>query len=133
MTGAKRLDNKTAFATAFVVFAFLLLAPTAARAQWATAANGNDIRSTNTGNVGVGTTTPSSKLTVSVTSNADGVTVDGTTNPMFSLKTSGVARGYLGAATTTSAYAAGAAPGDIILRTQGGKLFFDTNSGVGTP
>jgi hypothetical protein len=27
----------------------------------------------------------------------------------------------------------GAAPGDIILRTQGGKLFFDTNSGVGTP
>lgn len=133
MTGAKTLDNKTAFAIAFVVCALLLLVPATARAQWATGTNGNDIRSTNTGNVGVGTTTPPSKLTVSVTSNADGVTVDGTTNPMFSLKTSGIAKGYLGAATTTSAYAVGTSPGDIILRSQGGKLFFDTNSGVGTP
>lgn len=131
MTDVKSFSNKTNFAAVLVVLAVILLCPASARAQWAT--NSNNISSTNTGNVGVGTAAPPSKFTVNVTSNADGITVDGTTNPMFSIKTSGVAKGYFGAATSTSAYAVGAAPGDIILRTQGGKFFFDTNSGVGTP
>lgn len=133
MTSLMRVGNKPALAAAFTVLALLLLVPATARAQWTAGTNGNDIRSTNTGNVGVGTTTPPSKFTVNVTNNADGITVDGTMNPMFSLKTSGVAKGYFGAATTTSAYAVGASPGDLILRSQGGRLFFDTNSGVGTP
>jgi hypothetical protein len=133
MASVKRSGNRTNIAAAFAVLTILMLTPVAARAQWSTGENSNDIRSTNSGNIGVGTSSPPSKLTVSVTNNADGITVDGTTNPMFSLRTSGVAKGYLGAATTTGGYAVGASPGDITLRSQGGKLFFDTNSGVGTP
>jgi hypothetical protein len=135
MTGVKRFGHRTTFAAAFAALAFLLFAPAAARAQWATptpASNPANITNTNAGNVGVGTSTPVSKLTVSVTSNADGVTVDGTANPMFSLRSSGVVKGYLGVATTPDGYAAGASPGDLTLRSQGGKIFFNTNAGVGT-
>jgi hypothetical protein len=135
MIGVKRFGHRTTFAAAFAALAFVLLAPAAARAQWATptpASNPANITNTNAGNVGVGTPTPVSKLTVSVTSNADGVTVDGTANPMFSLRSSGVVKGYLGAATTPDGYAAGASPGDLTLRSEGGKLFFNTNAGVGT-
>jgi hypothetical protein len=135
MIGVKRFGNRTTFATAFAALAFVLLAPAAARAQWATptpASNPANITNTNAGNVGIGTPTPVSKLTVSVTSNADGVTVDGTANPMFSLRSSGVVKGYLGAATTLDGYAVGASPGDLTLRSEGGKLFFNTNAGVGT-
>lgn len=48
----------------YVVFigALLALSSTSAVAQWTT--NGNDINNTNTGNVGVGTTTPAAKLQV---------------------------------------------------------------------
>jgi hypothetical protein len=134
MNSIKRLINQTTFATAFAVFVLLLLCPSAARAQWNGPDTSGNVNTASTVNkVGVGTSSPPSKLTVSVTNNADGVTVDGTTNPMFSLRTSGVAKGYLGAATTTGGYAVGASPGDITLRSQGGKLFLDTNSGVGTP
>jgi len=134
MTSAKRPGNKTNLTAAFAALALLLLCPAAARAQWTTPdASGNVNIASGVNKIGVGTASPPSKLTVNVTSNADGITVDGTMNPMFSLKTSGVAKGYLGVATTVSAYAVGAAPGDIILRTQGGRFFFETNSGVGTP
>ena len=133
MKSIKRLVNETTFATAFAVFALLLLCPSAARAQWTSDASGNVNTSTGVNNVGVGTSSPPSKLTVSVTNNADGVAVDGTTNPMFSLKSSGVARAYFGLATAAGGYAVGASPGDITLRSQGGKLFLDTNAGVGSP
>jgi hypothetical protein len=134
MNSIKRLINETTFATAFAVFVLLLLYPSAARAQWNGPDTSGNVNTASTVNkVGVGTSSPPSKLTVSVTNNADGITVDGTTNPMFSLRTLGVAKGYLGAATTTGGYAVGASPGDITLRSQGGKLFLDTNSGVGTP
>jgi hypothetical protein len=135
MTGVKRFGNRTTFTPAFAALVFVLLAPAAARAQWATptpVSNPANITNTNAGNVGVGTPTPVSKLTVSVTSNADGVSVDGTANPMFSLRSSGVVKGYFGVATTPDGYAAGASPGDLTLRSEGGKLFFNTNAGVGT-
>ena len=45
-----------------LLIAVLALSSTPSVAQWAT--NGNDINNTNTGNVGVGTTTPASKLHV---------------------------------------------------------------------
>jgi hypothetical protein len=49
---------------ALTIFALVLLAllPHSAAAQWTT--NGNDINNTNSGNVGVGTTTPGAKLHV---------------------------------------------------------------------
>jgi hypothetical protein len=40
----------------------LLIAPPGVQAQWTT--NGNNINNTNTGNVGVGTTTPNVKLAI---------------------------------------------------------------------
>src|SRR5215212_1037320 len=105
MTSVKRLGDRTNFAAAFVVLAVFVLAPASARAQWtAPDAGGNVTTASGVNKVGVGTSSPAAKLTVNVTNNADGVAVDGAINPMFSLKTSGVARGYLGAATTTSAY-----------------------------
>ena len=45
-----------------IVVVVLLLWPTGANAQWTT--NGNNINNTNTGNVGVGTTNPTSRLTI---------------------------------------------------------------------
>jgi len=62
--------------------AILFVAPRTANGQWTT--NGNNINNTNSGNVGVGTSTPGSKLTVttnsaSVTGTVN-ITPDGTNN-----------------------------------------------------
>jgi hypothetical protein len=62
--------------------AILFGAPPTAHGQWAT--NGNNINNTNSGNVGVGTTTPGSKLAVTTNSaSVNGtvsITPDGTNN-----------------------------------------------------
>lgn len=62
--------------------AILFVAPQTAHGQWAT--NGNNINNTNSGNVGVGTTTPASKLAVATNSaSVNGtvsITPDGTNN-----------------------------------------------------
>ena len=62
--------------------AILFVAPQTAHGQWTT--NGNNINNTNSGNVGVGTTTPASKLDVKTNSasvNASvTITPDGTNN-----------------------------------------------------
>jgi hypothetical protein len=50
------------WAAFLLAFAFMLAQPDKAQAQWVT--NGNNINNTNTGNVGIGTTTPSTKLHV---------------------------------------------------------------------
>src|SRR5262249_5096004 len=64
--------------TLVVLFAY----PQGVQGQWAT--NGNNINNTNSGNVGVGTTTPGSKLTVNTNSASVNATVaitpDGTNN-----------------------------------------------------
>src|SRR5262249_27847406 len=63
-TEFKQIRIKDLRSTVLPVFALVLLAflPASAAAQWAT--TGNDINNTNTGNVGVGTTTPAAKLHV---------------------------------------------------------------------
>jgi hypothetical protein len=62
--------------------AILFASPQTAHGQWTT--NGNNINNTNSGNVGVGTTTPGSKLTVTTNSaSVNGtvtITPDGTNN-----------------------------------------------------
>ncbi|HXQ71602.1 MAG TPA: hypothetical protein VN844_13995, partial [Pyrinomonadaceae bacterium] len=57
--------------------AILFASPQTAHGQWTT--NGNNINNTNSGNVGVGTTSPGSKLTV--TTNTAGVTGSVTITP----------------------------------------------------
>src|SRR5687768_7921677 len=60
----------------------LLASPRSAQGQWTT--NGNNISNSNSGNVGVGTTTPGSKLSVATNSTATtaavSITPDGTNN-----------------------------------------------------
>jgi hypothetical protein len=60
-TTRQRTKNAASLtAAAFLLLAFCLWRPAELRAQqWTTATNGTDINNTNTGNVGVGTTTPS--------------------------------------------------------------------------
>src|SRR5687767_10216439 len=59
---------------AMIVACFLIIAyPDAANGQWTT--NGNNINNTNSGNVGVGTTTPAQKLDVAGAIASSGTTV----------------------------------------------------------
>ncbi len=83
----------------------------------------------NQGNVGIGITNPGTKLSVYTTTGGDGITLDGTQYPAIVLKTSGTVRGYIALPTFNDAYATGSVLGDIVYRTNGGKILLSTNSG----
>jgi len=94
----RRMTKKTLLTTAaFTFLALLLCGQTTARAQqWATGANSNDIKNTNTGGIGVGTTDPSfggvvaSKLSIAQTDGSTGLTVAGASGlPRFALNGNG--------------------------------------------
>jgi hypothetical protein len=73
MIGIKRFGDKTSITAAFAALTILLLAPAVARAQWSTPDASGNVSSTNTGNVGIGTTTaPTSKLDVNGTAAVSG-------------------------------------------------------------
>ncbi len=66
-TTSESLKSGVRLAAGLLALAVCLLAPKAARAQWATPtppANSTDIANTNAGNVGVGTSSPGDRLTV---------------------------------------------------------------------
>ncbi|HJP95464.1 MAG TPA: hypothetical protein VJ875_26185 [Pyrinomonadaceae bacterium] len=65
----------------FVIIGFTFASPRTVYSQWTT--NGNDISNTNTGNVGVGTTAPGAKLTVSSNSQTAPAGQPGTTVQMI--------------------------------------------------
>lgn len=98
-----------------------------------TAAGANIYNTNLAGNVGVGTTNPTNALHVYSTVGAKGISLDGTTDPGIQFYTSGVNRGAIGMPTTAGNWAGGSAIGDVVMRTSGGKLLFDTNNGIGTP
>jgi Chaperone of endosialidase len=83
-----------------------------------------------TGNVGIGTASPSQKLHVVAGSVADGVRVTGNTtgtlSPAFSLFDSGTSRGFLGLAEATGHFSSDAVAGDIIFQAVTGKLLLQT-------
>ena len=83
-----------------------------------------------TGNVGIGTTSPGTKLHVYATGSGDGITADGTTNPSLRLHSNGVTKGLISAVTATNGVIFGSAVDDITFRTQGGNMLFSTNSGA---
>lgn len=64
MNCVKRINMRITFA-AIAALTFILLAPAPARAQWTTPDASGNVSSTNTGNIGIGTTTPAGKLDVS--------------------------------------------------------------------
>src|SRR5436305_4924031 len=75
-----------------------------------------------TGIIGAGTYNPANRLHVFSTMNADGVSVDGNTNPAFSLRNTGTIRGYFGLATSGAACLAGTQANDLVLRSETGNV-----------
>ena len=89
----------------------------------------------NLGNFGVGTTNPvGGKLHVYTTSSADGIAVDGTTNPAINFRNSGTVAGYVGLATQGTAFFTTAAPNDLIIRSENNRILLGKGTGnPGTP
>jgi hypothetical protein len=71
-----------------LLLGFVLLVPRLCVAQWAT--SGNNISNTNTGNVGVGTSTPNASLDVTTFAGNDGISIHGNNNngPALKIKNS---------------------------------------------
>ncbi len=117
--------------------------------------NGNDIifrginstekmRMLSDGKFGIGTTAAANKLHVYSTGNADGIAIDGNTNPALQLKNAGTTKCYIGLATAENAYFTGAKVNDTIIRNDASNIqlgyysvyqtptmTLDTNSRVG--
>jgi hypothetical protein len=87
----------------------------------------------NLGNFGVGTTNPvGGKLHVYTTTNADGIAVDGTTNPAINFRNAGTVAGYLGLATQSTAFFTEALPNDLIIRSENNRVLIGRGSGAST-
>jgi hypothetical protein len=84
------------------------------------------------GNVGIGTTSPSNKLHVYTTSNADGISVDGSSNPALIMRSDNTPRGYLASVTGATNYFSDSELNDLILRGETGlKLGVGTGGAAG--
>src|ERR1700743_3040617 len=87
----------------------------------------------NTGNIGVGIAYPLNKLHVYSASSADGISIDGNTNPAMVLRSSGVIKGYApGIVTTNGAFFSGSSVGDMIFRSESNKILFGINGNAST-
>lgn len=92
----------------------VLLLPVVTNAQWTTADASNNINNTNTGNVGIGTTTPGQKLEISAVSPQIQMSDTGALPSKFTMGTSGpwagfgfnrtIAGGHFDAGKTTASY-----------------------------
>ena len=85
------------------------------------------------GNLGVGIMAPASRLHVYSTTPADGVAIDGTTNPGLTLRNAGTVAGSLGLATAAAGWTPNAAANDLVIRTDNavsGNLLFATQAGA---
>lgn len=81
------------------------------------------------GNVGVGTTSPTGKLSIYTTTVGDGLTIDGTGAPGISLQVSGTTKANIGTATGPAHYMNGATAGDMALvAIGGGRMLFSADS-----
>jgi hypothetical protein len=99
---------------------------------WVTAARGtsNYAIIVDTGFVGIGTTAPPNTLSVLSTTNADGVSIDGTTNPAYTLRVSNTAKGYLAAVTGSTAFFTNAVANDIAIRCESGRVLLGSVGGT---
>ncbi len=81
------------------------------------------------GNVGIGTTTPGTKLTISSSAVQDGITIDVAANPQIVFQRSGVAKGYL--AVTQSAGNYGPTLADSLVLRAENNLHLLSGGGTG--
>lgn len=118
-----------------IVAALLFLGqPHSAQAQWTT--NGNDINNTNTGNVGIGTTTPGSALEVNKSQNAGTtITVDNSYTTAgngaysgFFFKQGSTNRFYLGSNNDGNTVQNGGPGGVQLWNFANGPILFATNN-----
>ena len=87
------------------------------------------------GNLGIGTTAPTAKLTLQTSSSLDGINlVSGasSSSPAYSLYDGVTERGVFGLAAAAGQRSTSAAAGDIILRATSGKLLFQTGTADAT-
>ena len=85
------------------------------------------------GNVGVGTASPSNRMHVFTTTSADGLSIDGTTFPAIVLRSNGTIKGYAPAIVTAAAgFFSNSAAGDFAFRSEANKILFGVGSGAST-
>jgi hypothetical protein len=77
---------------------------------------------TSNGNLGVGTITPTAKLHVLTAGNADGIAIEGTSNPSLNFRIGGAVGAYVGLATVGTAYFNDASANDVAIRSQTGNV-----------
>jgi hypothetical protein len=86
------------------------------------------------GQVGIGTASPSNKLDVVASSIADGIRITGTTagslSPALALFDSSTGRGYLGLAEASGHFSGDAVAGDIVFQASTGKLLLQSGLGA---
>ncbi len=93
------------------------------------------LRILDNGNIGIGTTAPGNKLEVVAASNGDGIRLtgsntSGTKSPGYHLYDSTTQRGTLGLAESANAFSSDAEIGDVVLRTNTGKLLLQNGTGA---
>lgn len=86
----------------------------------------------NDGNVGIGTSAPSSRLHIQTGFVGDGICLGGVAPnvPSYMLYDGGTQRGALGLALANGQWGADAVPGDVVLRTETGRLLLQNGAGV---
>ena len=90
------------------------------------------VRITSAGNVGIGTTNPTSKLHIVTTGTNDGIILDGSTNPIFIHRTSGSDRTYLATITSAGSFFTDANAYDFVIRSQTSNILLGRGSGAST-
>ncbi len=138
MTTIKRGSggSLTILACSALFTALFLLQPAAAKAQWTTPDASQNINNTNTGNVGIGTTTPTASLEVKKNQNAGtNVLIDNpfttASNAAYSglfFKQSGVNRFHIASINDNNTTQTGGAGAVQFWNTANGPMLFSTNN-----
>lgn len=81
------------------------------------------MRITNLKDIGIGTTSPSTKLHVYTTSSTDGIRVDGTTNPSLSLAQNNTVGMNFGVVTSPNSFTTGSLTGDPVFQLMNSSNF----------
>ena len=82
-------------------------------------------------NIGIGTTSPLTKLHIYTASSADGLSVDGT-NPAINFRNNSSIKGYIGLASAGGNYFNNSGDNDIIIRSEFNNILLGRGSGYAT-